>query len=112
MLNAKAWQGLGSFQSVTYCRPHLSILESLVIENERALPQQALSTITNVDDIESHIRKFEKLNDKTFLSAFDIDHGEREKILRELGLMGITPATLFPGIQGACEDMKNRMFGL
>ncbi len=37
-------------------RLHVSIGEFLAIENERMIPQQAASTITNVDDIEPYIR--------------------------------------------------------
>ena len=36
--------------------PHLSIGEYLAIENERLIPQQAASTVTNLDDIESYIK--------------------------------------------------------
>jgi FRG domain len=38
---------------------HVSIGEFLAIENERMIPQQAASTVTNVDDIESYIRSKE-----------------------------------------------------
>jgi len=36
--------------------PYLTIIESIALENERVLPQQAVSTLTNVDDIESFIK--------------------------------------------------------
>jgi hypothetical protein len=36
------------------------LLDALAIENTRMIPQQALSTITNVDDIESYIQGTEQ----------------------------------------------------
>ena len=37
-------------------QPHFSLLDALAIDNTRMIPQQALSTITNVDDVESYIQ--------------------------------------------------------
>ena len=42
-------------QSIATRSPHFSILEALAIGNERMIPQQALSSFTNVDDIEAYI---------------------------------------------------------
>src|SRR5207249_3918710 len=38
---------------------HVSIGEFIAIENERMIPQQAASTITNADDIEAYIKSKE-----------------------------------------------------
>ena len=38
---------------------HLSIMNFLAIENERIIPQQGVTTITNIDDIESYIKSKE-----------------------------------------------------
>jgi hypothetical protein len=35
---------------------HFSMSEFLAIENERMIPQQAVSAITNIDDIETYTR--------------------------------------------------------
>jgi hypothetical protein len=48
--------------------PHLSFLDALAIENTRMIPEQALSTITNVDDIESYIQSAERVKKKLFAS--------------------------------------------
>ena len=48
-------------------QPHVSLLNALAIENPRMIPQQALSTITNVDDIESYIQLGERLHQKSYL---------------------------------------------
>ena len=30
--------------------------------------------------------------------------------MQELSFMGITAGSMFPGIEGACEELKERMF--
>jgi FRG domain len=89
--------------------PHLSIGEFLAIENERMIPQQAASTVTNVDDIESYIKSKES-NGKKYLWAIDLPIRDRKQVVRELGYMGITAGSLFPGLDGACEELRERNF--
>jgi hypothetical protein len=90
---------------------HLSIGEFLAIENERMIPQQAASTVTNVDDIEAYIKSKESA-EKTYLSAIDLPISNRNKVVQELRYMGITAGALFPGFDGACEELKERNFEL
>jgi hypothetical protein len=87
---------------------HFSIGESVGVESDRSIPQQAVSTLTNVDDIESYIAAFEK--HKKYLFAVDLPVSERRKVIQELGLMGITAGSLFPGLDGAREKFKERNF--
>ncbi|MGA9038982.1 MAG: FRG domain-containing protein [Terriglobales bacterium] len=88
---------------------HVSIGEFLAIENERMIPQQAASTITNVDDIEPYIRSMET-NGKTYLWAIDLPVSDRRQVVRDLSYMGITTGSLFPGLDGACEELTERNF--
>lgn len=44
------------------------------------------------------------------MRAVDLPVGERKKVIRELGYMGITAGSLFPGLDGACEELKERNF--
>jgi hypothetical protein len=44
---------------LTPLRPHFSVLEFIAMDNERMIPQQSISTVTNIDDIESYIRSAE-----------------------------------------------------
>jgi hypothetical protein len=90
--------------------PQLMPLESIAIGNPRAGPQQALSTVTNVADIESFVREKEQEDDVSYLTVCDLPATDRPRIMRELELMGITYGSLFPGIDGICRDMKDRMF--
>ena len=97
------------FQILTPSGLHLSLGEFLAIENERMIPQQAASTVTNIDDIESYIKSKES-NGRKYLWAIDLPVSERAQVVRELNYMGITAGSLFPGLDGACEELKERNF--
>jgi hypothetical protein len=98
-------------QILTLNNPHLhvSFAEFIAIENERLVPQQSASLLTNIDDIEWYIRDKESEHVK-YLWAVDLPVRERDKVMRELRFMGITAGSLFPGLDGACEDLKERNF--
>jgi len=81
----------------------------MAIENERMIPQQAASTVTNIDDIESYIRSKET-DTKKYLWAIDLPVRERRNVVRDLRYMGITAGSLFPGLDGACEELTERNF--
>ena len=104
-----AWtRNFNQLDAVNFARPHFSLLEALAIENPRAIPQQAVSTLTNVDDIEGYIKSHEDEQGKVYLRAFDLDADARPEIMRELSLMGITAGSLFPGLDGACEELMGK----
>ena len=96
-------------QVLTPASLHLSLGEFLAIENERMIPQQAVSTVTNIDDVESYIKSKES-TDKRYLWAIDLPVRDRAQVVRELNYMGITAGSLFPGLDGACEELKERFF--
>jgi hypothetical protein len=91
-------------------RNNLSFLEFQTQNNPRAIPQQALSSVTSVDDLESYIARCEKIFNRPFLEVFDIPITEAAKALADLHLMGITAGSLFPGIDGACEEIRSLRF--
>ena len=88
------------------------MLEPLPINNPRALPQQSVSSFTNIDDLEGYLSTIEKMRGKSYLSAIDLPVSERQAVMRELALMGITAGSLFPGLDGACLQLKERYFDL
>lgn len=90
---------------------YFSIGEFIAIENERMIPQQAASTVTNIDDIESYIRSKES-DTKKYISAIDLPVRERRRVIHDLRYMGITAGSLFPGLDGACEELTERNFEL
>jgi hypothetical protein len=89
---------------------HFSIGEFIPIENERMVPQQAASTLTNADDIESYIKSKEMESKKTYLWAIDLPVRDRRDVIRDLCYMGITAGSLFPGLDCACEELTERNF--
>ena len=95
---------------VANVRPHFSIIELLGIENPRMIPQQALSTLTNIDDVETYIMGYESRMSEQFLSVIDLPIEEQSLALSELALMGINGATLFPGLDTSCGFLRSRMF--
>lgn len=99
------------FTYVAYTPPHLTVIDALVLDNPRALPQQALSTVTNCDDVEGFVEFSGNQSGHKYLRCVDIQFTERHSVLNELTAMGITAGSLFPGIDGACEQIKQRLFG-
>jgi hypothetical protein len=58
LLDQREWQkSLPRYQIISPSLPHFSFLHPVAINNPRMVPQQALSTVTNVDDIEEFIAK-------------------------------------------------------
>jgi len=74
------------------------------------IPQQAVILASNVDDVEQHIQQHEVRSNKKFLVAYDIPWSERDKIMEELAFMGVTAGALFPGLDGACEELREKNF--
>lgn len=90
--------------------PHLSVMEFISIANPRQVPQQAATMVTNVLDIESFILNLEKAKTKNFLTAIDIPVSHREEAMNDLRFMGITAGSMFPGIDGVCEELREINF--
>ena len=92
-------------------RPHVSVGEFIAIENERMIPQQSVSIVTSIDDVETYVRSKES-KDKRYLWALDVPMRERDKVVQELRYMGTTAGALFPGLDGECEELRERNFDL
>jgi hypothetical protein len=106
-----AWRTtLNQTLKISPARPHFSLQEFIAIENPRTIPQQSMSSVTNVDDVESHIRANEK-NVGQYLRVIDLPRAQRNDVMRILSSMGITAGSLFPGLDGACEELRERFFG-
>lgn len=90
--------------------PNVSVVDALALGNPRVIPQNSISTVSNICDIEGHIRGLERKENRAYLRTIDIRISERNRVMRELELMGITAGSLFPGLDGACEGLKERNF--
>ena len=89
---------------------HLSVSDFIALDNPRKIPQQALTTVTNVYDIEAYIAQKEKETKESFIKAIDIPAKFRNTVMQELTYMGITAGSMFPGIDGVCEEMREMNF--
>lgn len=108
----RAWRvRFMQYPGVNAVRPHFSILEFIAIDNQRLVPQQSVSSLTNVDDIESYIHSLET-RQQQYLQIIDLPLKERPFVMRELSVMGITAGSLFPGVDGTCEELRERFFEL
>jgi hypothetical protein len=104
------WNKLPRLKVYVRAWPNVSIFNALAFGNQRAVPQLYISTMTNVDDIESHIKRIENIKMKSYLDVVELRASERSPIMQELALMGIAAGSLFPGLDGACESLKERNF--
>lgn len=101
------------FESILHVMPpklHFTVLEPLALNNPRVVPQQSVSTLTNIEDIETYLAKREQEVSKQYLQVIDLPASERNTVMQELSLMGITAGSLFPGIDGTCEQIRERFF--
>lgn len=113
MLDYKTWQRKTT-QITDIHSPSLSLTyrEPLALGNTRMLPQQAVSTFSTVDDIEAFIayKQEETAHSESYLRVFELKASERRKVISELRLMNITPASLFPGLDGICQMLRDKNF--
>ena len=111
MFDATTWQRDTAQASHTADpRPVVTLREFPASNNPRHLPQQSVHTYANVEDIEAWIRFVQEHNKKSYLKVIDIPRSERGFALRELAYMGVTAATLFPGLDGVCRSLKEQFF--
>lgn len=95
---------------ITLAEPIVTMLNLPPLENKRALPQQATAMFTNVSNVELFLQGEEQKHSTKYLYSFDLPWSERRKALDDLRTMGITAATMFPGIDGVCAEMADRLF--
>jgi hypothetical protein len=113
IFGASAWiSSFGRAEVLTPGYLHISLAEPLAMHNPRALPQQSISMYTNIDDLETYIAREERQRGTSYLWAIDLPANERKVAMRDLALMGITAGALFPGLDGACLQLKERFFDL
>lgn len=111
VFNEQAWrQDFPQIQNLDPAFLHLSVMEFIAIDNPRLVPQQSVTTVTNIDDIEAYVLARESDAGKRYLEAIDIPALHREEAMRDLRFMGITPGSMFPSIDGVCEELRECNF--
>lgn len=88
----------------------LTPLKPMPIYNNRSVPQQSVTTFSNVDDIESFIQGYETIHNEKYLTIIELSSNDKKKILTELYGMGINAGSLFPGLDGSCRMLKEKHF--
>lgn len=109
--NRTNWtQSVDEVTRLPFAMPHVTFLDLPPLENKRALPQQALAMVTNVHHIEAWLTYLEQENNQNYLMSFEISWDDRRRAMRDLRTMGITAGSMFPGLDGTCEELRNRLF--
>jgi hypothetical protein len=91
--------------------PHVSILRPRQVGNHKLAVQQGCFTVTNIKDVEQHIRLNES-DERKFLTKYELDVRERPKVMRELSLMGISAIQLMPSVEAVCKKVVEDLIGL
>ncbi len=89
-----------------WTKSYVSVIRPHAKHNPRLIPQRGTYTVTNVSDMETHLLQ----QNKIFLYIADLPVSERIKVIRDLDLMGINEMTLFPGMDGICQTLKEQFF--
>lgn len=91
--------------------PHVSVLRPRMVGNHKLAMQQGCFTVSNVQDIEEHI-KLNEVHREIFLKKYELDVGERPRVMRELSLMGISAIQLMPSVESVCKKAIEDLIGL
>ena len=95
---------------------HVSRVSASAIGNPTQLIQQGAFTLSNVNDIQEHMKTLEgrtalvNPNPPLYVVEYRMPVGDQPEAMRELASMGITHMSLFPGVHGICRALKNRWF--
>jgi hypothetical protein len=86
--------------------PAAGILGISGLHNPRLYAQQGLFLFSNIALVEHLLTSSFYTHGATYLRAVDIPSDAAVEALTDLAYMGISPASLFPGIDGVCMKMK------
>lgn len=92
-----------------YYRPYVCALEIAPRHNQRLQVQQGWFLVTNIVDLERNISNFESQNSEKKLYAIDVPISVASEALEDLAFMGVTAASMFPGLDGICRKLRHQM---
>jgi hypothetical protein len=78
-------------------------------KNPRLLAQQGKFLVSNVADLEDFLCSVERTTGVKLITAVDIPIGCAADALEDLYYMGLSGATMFPGLDGICKMMKHEI---
>lgn len=89
--------------------PYVASLAISPRQNARLYAQQGRFLVTNVATVEDYILRLETERRRRFLFAADVPVHLASQALEDLAYMGLTAASMFPGLDGVCRMMKHAM---
>lgn len=84
-------------------KPHVTLLRPTYRGNHKQMLQQGIFWFTNSLEPELHVQAHE-INDLKFLTKYLIPVSERQVVMKDLELMGVTAMQLVPGIESVCKS--------
>jgi hypothetical protein len=88
---------------------YVSSLEIPPIHNPRLQAQQGFFQVTNVSDLETYMCEVGAAKGEMDLFAVDIPIACAAEALADLKFMGLTAATMFPGLDGIGKMLRHQM---
>jgi hypothetical protein len=92
-----------------YFSPYVATLSISPMHNPRLYAQQGQFLVTNVSDTENFLCTLEQKSGKKFLMAADVPIACANEALEDLKFMGLTAATMFPGLDGVGKMLRHEM---
>ncbi|KQV48638.1 hypothetical protein ASC95_22285 [Pelomonas sp. Root1217] len=92
-----------------YATPYVACLAIPPRLNPRLQAQQGRFLVTNIADVQRWFGKAQKQVDESFLHAIDIPVECAREALEDLKFMGVTAATMFPGLDGVSRKLRHEM---
>ncbi len=89
--------------------PYMNFLAVAPRLNPRLQAQQGHFLVTNLDNLEGYIRMMEGNTGKRIAYAADVPMTWAVNALEDLAFMGLTAATLFPGLDGVARAIRHQM---
>lgn len=89
--------------------PYVANLAISARLNQRLYAQRGRFLVTNVSDLEEHLLEGEKKFALKFLYAADVPISFAAEALEELQFLGLSAASLFPGLDGVSRMLRYQM---
>jgi FRG domain len=96
--------------AVPFIRSYVAPLSISARHNPRLHAQQGQFLVTNIVDVESFLFDVQTKQQQTILIAADVPAKFAQSALEDLSFMGLTAASLFPGLDGIAQAMKQEMY--
>ena len=95
--------------TLPYHSPYVSTLTIGGRNNPRLYAQQGQFLVTNVAELERFLCSMEKNSGRKILAAADVPVDCASEALEDLKFMGLTAASLFPGLDGVGQMLRHQM---